>query len=465
MPTVVVCFTVSPLLEARPATPQIEGRKLQVDQQQVRRWNQFAEGLYSLHEARLKDREVETTETLGGYSGRPAFYRQVSYFDAKDKYRLSRLQWERENPENLHLIEIFEHDSKGRVSVDYLAAFLPDHRNAPVQTLVNLHNYHGELHAFRQFDASGRHIYEQCKGRFQDEPVFLSLEEHELSTPEGLPTPVMSTALYKACFGGLPMKADDALRRVFAAAGAALPPQASLDDRTDTVAMQRLERLNRRLFSEPDNAVLYVLRGDVYRELNQHEKAVHDYTQAITLDSAQDGAYFGRGMVYGRAGQLDEAVADLSVFIERNPRSSLAYTKRGVRYIWMGELEQAQRDLQRAIELNYRNAEAHDDLGVIFAQQGELSKALHQFEIVLTLEPGYQKGYHNKALVLYTGARHKEALSSINNALALDPENRNSLLLKAAILEALGHSEQAKTIAEHAEFLPEGNWTERFAVE
>ena len=60
--------------------------------------------------------------------------------------------------------------------------------------------------------------------------------------------------------------------------------------------------------------------------------------------------------------------------------------------------------------------------------------------------------------------RSEQALSSVNKSLALDSDSRNSLMLKSEILTALGRDREANIVMEKAEFLPEGNWSERFTI-
>jgi tetratricopeptide (TPR) repeat protein len=114
--------------------------------------------------------------------------------------------------------------------------------------------------------------------------------------------------------------------------------------------------------------------------------------------------------------------------------------------------------------LDRSNAEAHDDLGVILAQRGEHAAARTHFLAAIAADPTYQKVYHNLAMVHYITGDNERALAAIDDALGLSPDSRNSLLLKAAILEALGRGAEAGRLREEAEFLPEGNWTERMPV-
>jgi len=233
---------------------------------------------------------------------------------------------------------------------------------------------------------------------------------------------------------------------------------------TREAALAALEKTNRQIEAAPNDAVLYTLRGEAYYALNDLYGAVESYTAAIRLDDRQDEAYFGRGMALGRMGRVDEGITDLDVYIRRHPDSSVAYTKRGVRNIWRNHLTEAERDLTRAIELDPDNAEAHDDLGVVHAKHNRIGLAAKHFSTAIRLDPGYQKAYHNLAICFHLRGQPREALEIVDAGLRLDPDSRDSLFLKSTVLEALGRADEAKAIAERAEFLPESNWSERSEI-
>jgi tetratricopeptide (TPR) repeat protein len=218
------------------------------------------------------------------------------------------------------------------------------------------------------------------------------------------------------------------------------------------------------LSRKPEQARLYVERGNAYFHKHEFDKAVADFSKALELDEGMDIAYFGRGLALGRLGEIDSGILDLSEYIRRHPNSSLAYTKRGVRYLWLGEEDSAERDLSKAIQLDSRNAEAHDDLGVILARRGHYSEAISHFVQTVQLDSSYQKGYHNLAMAYYLSGDDRRALTAVNQALRLSPQKRDSLLLKSHILESLGRTAEARTMREDAEFLPEGNWSENIPV-
>lgn len=462
------------LLIAVMSSPLVVNAKEQLyrqkeDKQHVRSWNRFADSLLKLHQYQLQQHNVRTTEESGGYGGLssvPDYYREVSYYDKQSGKLLSRVQWEKDNPQVPHVIEVFVYDQHNELSRDYLVAWLPGFRNAPIQTLINLHNTSDNLRAFRQFDASGNRIYEFCEGSHFDSAVDISIEDYELSPFAPVKPAVMSSEAYTECFGILPVNAGVYLNPL---SHLPLAAQKRLVH-SDVISQSRqgidlkVKQLDQEISELPRRAELYVERGDLLFKLHDFDRAIDDYNSAIQLDNTLDRAWFGRGMARGRNGQLAQGIQDLGVYIQRNPGSSLAYTKRGVRHIWNNDLASAEKDLRRALQLDITNAEAHDDLGVLLAQRKQYDQAIYHLRQTLLHDPSYQKGFHNLATVYFITGELDKALATVNESLNLDAQSRDSLLLKGEILSGLGQQQAANAIIEEAEFLPESNWSEASPV-
>lgn len=462
-------FMVTAVFSGQAAAKQ-EMAHVKEDKTHITTWNAFADKLYQLHTQLIAGRDIRTEEKVGGYGGvarsYPDFYREVKYYHRASGRLLSTIQWELENPEQIHTIEVFIHDQHGRVVRDYLAAFLPHFRNAPIQTLINFHNQDDELRAFRQFDASGARIYERCDGRLFDQHVQISLEDYELAAQGSYRPRVMDSEAYLNCFGELPVEAGDYLDPLADAPTLREPDpttRAALPENPDSVETA-VATYGAALERNPNDADTLVKRGHALFLLRDFHGAVADLDRAIALNAKLDDAWFWRGMARGRMGQIAGGIADLTVFIDRNPRSSLAFTKRGVRHLWQGEREAAESDLRKAIELDPLNAEAHDDLGVVLAQRGDLPEAIEHFSATIRYDPNYQKAYHNLATVYFLTEQMEPALRMVDMSLSLSPDARDSRILKSEILHKLGRFEEATELRADAEFLPEGNWSERLAA-
>lgn len=175
------------------------------DNVHIRTWNAFADNVYQLHRQLTAKGGITVKKSLGGYAQNKDFYVEEAYY--RDGKLISRVQWERENPKVMHTIEVYVRDEKGRVTRDFVAAYLPTYRNAPTQTLISLHRYNGDLHAFRTFDASGYRIIERCEGTLNGKPVNILLDEDEIDEALYDPEGIMQTAEYRQCFGDLQARA------------------------------------------------------------------------------------------------------------------------------------------------------------------------------------------------------------------------------------------------------------------
>ncbi len=440
-----------------PASAADSDSTVHEDHAQVEQWNRFADRLYEVHRKRVAAIPVRVEAREGGYGGDfSAGFRfvETSYFDRASGRLLDRIRVNKAKPKILHTIELNFYDPQGRVIRDYTAAWLPNFHNAPYQTLIDLYSYHGKLKAFRQWDASGEVLREQCEGPYMGKDVSLSYEDYEIPTD-----PWQESGVYLACFAALPKTAGKWLNPLSELAPGVGPVGSAGSSEG------RITALSARLQREPRNAALYIDRGDALFAQHDFEPAVADYGAAIQIDPRLDRAWFGRGMALGREGKLDPAIADLSVYLQRHPHSSVGFTKRGIRKVWKGDLRGAKRDLEKAIALDATNSEAHDDLGVLFARRHEYERAIENFRIAIRHDSSYAKAYHNLAMTYYLTAKPKRALKFVNDALALDPKNRNSLLLKATLLADLGKDDQAHRLRTEAKQLPAGNWTERLSLE
>jgi len=451
-------------LGAMPAIAQVAKKDIKSVKENVKQLkilNTFVDDLLRVHRHRLETRKIKQTDRIGGYQDMPEHFRDAEYHDAKSGLLLSRIRWENKPGGLPEMIEIYFYDKQGRVSVDYLAVFLPGYRNAPFQAVVNIHKHDDSLSAFRQFDTYEDRLFERCKGDFFGEKVDLLLNDIDIPPePEDV-----SAELYTACFGLLPTTVGNYLKPmdlIPALKEAALT--GNEDDMTHDKMARRIADLDRKIDADPNNAGLYVKRGRDHLTLFYFNEAIFYFSTAIDLNDAIDAAYFGRGMALGRNGEIDKGIDDLSVYIRRNPESSLAYTKRGVRRIWKKDFKAARKDLLMAVSLNGNNAEAHDDLGVVLAQLGDLQAALNHLLRAKAIEPGYQKVHHNLAMVYFIGGAHEQALAAANVALRLQPQNRSSMFLKGNILGEMGRTAEAEEIKANAGFLSQGNWSERSAI-
>ena len=112
---------------------------------------------------------------------------------------------------------------------------------------------------------------------------------------------------------------------------------------------------------DPYDANTYYTRGYSYYELDEYEKAVEDFSEAIELDPYNADVYYNRGVSYYRLGKYGEAVDDCTKAIHLEPDHAMAYYGRANSYDKLGEHKKAVDDYNKAIELNPDNAHPYDN--------------------------------------------------------------------------------------------------------
>jgi len=106
------------------------------------------------------------------------------------------------------------------------------------------------------------------------------------------------------------------------------------------VAYSMLNQLERGI-KDFDQAILlnpnylgaFANRGTAYAALNQFERAIADYDKVILLDTNIAGIYLERGVAYAALNQFDRAITDFDRTIRLEPNDALAYNNRGSAYI------------------------------------------------------------------------------------------------------------------------------------
>lgn len=176
------------------------------------RWNQFVDELYELHKQHIAGKDLDIKERTGGYFRLKNFYKEQSFYDKKSGKLLSLIQWETKKPKNIHVIQVFFYDKKGRTTRDFAAVYRTGDHDDPMITEINLHDYRRGLHAFRQFNASNEIIYERCSGKWRGQTVEIRLGILELEEYRDEPNTVMTSPQYKVCFGDIPMTAGKYLK-------------------------------------------------------------------------------------------------------------------------------------------------------------------------------------------------------------------------------------------------------------
>ena len=137
-------------------------------------------------------------------------------------------------------------------------------------------------------------------------------------------------------------------------------------------------------------AAAYMLRAEVYLELNENDKALGDLSKCIALQPNTPDFYFAyvrRGEVYMLQGDEEAAKADCRRVIEMDTVAN-QYSVAMYAYQVLGEQDKAKEFMQRVIDNAPDNEDGYYDAACLYAQMGEQEQALGY------LRQTFEHGYH-----------------------------------------------------------------------
>ncbi len=167
----------------------------------------------------------------------------------------------------------------------------------------------------------------------------------------------------------------------------------------------------------PADAAAYCERGKVYRNLQQYEQAIADYTQAMTLDASSIEASKGWSvsytcnfaMIQGRMQQYDAAAASFGSALTLDPDDATIHYLRGVCYIELRQYDAAIADFSAALELDLNYAAAYSKRGCLRVSRCEYAAGIADLDTALELDPGDSVASSSRAAALRAAAKYDDA--------------------------------------------------------
>jgi tetratricopeptide (TPR) repeat protein len=134
-------------------------------------------------------------------------------------------------------------------------------------------------------------------------------------------------------------------------------------------------------------SVIYVIRGEAYKDKGDYDRAIQDFNEAIHLNPNYEIAYYDRGNAYIDKNDYDRAIRDFDEAIHLNPNDANAYNNRGVAYHRKDDYARAVQDYNQAIRLNSNYTIAYGGRGYAYFAQSNLTAATADFMHTISAAP------------------------------------------------------------------------------
>ena len=204
-----------------------------------------------------------------------------------------------------------------------------------------------------------------------------------------------------------------------------------------------LEYVNEAIRLKSDDAEAYYIRGAVFHELGQHQRAIQDYDTAIRLKPDHAIAYNSRGVVYAALGQHQLAIRDYDTAIRLQPDDAMAYYNRGGAYTELGQHQRAIRDYDTAIRLKPDDAMAYYNRGGAYTELGQHQRAIQDYDTAIHLKPDHVNAYGSRGSAYADLGQHQRAIRDYDTAIRLKPDDATSYNNRGTVYAALGQHQRA----------------------
>jgi tetratricopeptide (TPR) repeat protein len=195
--------------------------------------------------------------------------------------------------------------------------------------------------------------------------------------------------------------------------------------KTDAVSGRSKRTGIRLLIGALAAASLIALTGLTVRQIGVWRNSVILWTHAV--EKASDAAFprVMRAVAFKSAGQIERAIEDYTAAISLAPQGFIAYYNLGNIFLQAGRTDDAIEQYQRALALKPDYAEGHNNLAAAFEEKGRLDQAIEQYRTAVGLKPDYAEGHYNLGLTYLQKGLIDKAIEHLSIAVELNPGNRD----------------------------------------
>jgi protein O-mannosyl-transferase len=187
----------------------------------------------------------------------------------------------------------------------------------------------------------------------------------------------------------------------------------------------------------------YLNLGLAYQNRKDIEKALAYYSRAIAMKKLYYPPLNNRGTILAALGQHEQAIRDFTDAISINPYVAVAYYNRGMSRTFLGQQDLAIEDFTRVIELKPTHAEAYNNRGSMYGAKGEMEKAIADFSSAIGLVPGFPGFYANRAHAYAVKQDFERAVLDLSRAIDLNPNEASWYTTRGTAYLSLRDREKA----------------------
>lgn len=170
---------------------------------------------------------------------------------------------------------------------------------------------------------------------------------------------------------------------------------AALGERRPQEAVERFQKALSLDLLEEDRWRGYYNLGNARLRLEQYDKAVLAFKNALGIKPQNYETIFNLGIAHEKNGRLLDALETFKKALEKKPGDASSLKSIGRLHRKMGDFNASANYYRKAIEADSTDTDAINNLGALYAILGEYEKATEMFRAVLDLDPNNPEALAN----------------------------------------------------------------------
>ncbi len=187
----------------------------------------------------------------------------------------------------------------------------------------------------------------------------------------------------------------------------------------------------------------YACRGLYYKEINEQEKALKDFSRDLALDPGDVEILQFRGNIYFARGQDDSAYADYIRALGIRRDNALTMANLGAIYVRRNRFDSALLHLSKALEMDSTQYTAYANRAVVYGAIGRPDESLADFKHYLQSKPDDERVMFSIAMIYYNRGQMQESIGWLNRAVALKPGFPNYRWMRSQAYKLTGNKTEA----------------------
>ena len=182
-----------------------------------------------------------------------------------------------------------------------------------------------------------------------------------------------------------------------------------------------IENYEKAIELNPEYAKAHYNLAGALHEINEFDASIQSYQNALFIEPDYAEAHNNLGNVLKEIGQLDKAIESYEKAVALKPDYIEAYYSLGDSFYEVGKLEDTIKCYKRVIEYRPNFTGMHNNLGNIFRELERFDEAVLSYEKAISIDTGFVEGYYNLGITLQELKQLDNASVNYKKAIEIKP--------------------------------------------